>query len=179
MKRFLLALLLLLSIQTIVSQKKESNLFIEGSFMPSFAFNEDWTIDPDDDQDFLNATGVFFRVGLGYNIIDRFLISMNAGYDYHIQDVIHAFPTYLKLRYNISNVDDNSFFIQYSRGRMWRPAQRFPDGDYNAYGIGYELESDTRWNLIFELTYHVKDISGFVGIDNIQSVSLGVGFRFH
>lgn len=146
--------------------------------MPSFAINENWTLDPDDDQDFLNATGVFFRVGLGYEIKERFLISMNAGYDYHIPDVIHAFPTYLKLRYNISNVDDNSFFFQYSRGKMWRPAQRFPDGDYDGFGLGYEFESDTRWNLVFELTYHVKDITGFEGIDTIQSLSLGVGFRF-
>ena len=178
MNRLLLSLFLLFFLNNTFGQQKKSGLFIEGAFMPSFAFNEDWTLDPDDDQEFLNVTGAFFRIGLGYEIKERFLISMNAGYDYHTQDVIHAFPTYVKLRYNITNIDDNSFYFQYSRGKMWRPAQRFADGDYDGFGLGYEIESDTRWNLIFELAYHGKEISGFEGIDNLQSISLGIGVRF-
>lgn len=178
MKQFLLSLFLLFILQNSFSQDKKNKPFFEGTVMPTFAINENWTLDPDDDETFLVVTGAFFRLGVGYQFGNRLLLSLNAGYDHHFPYAINAFPTYVKLRYNLWTDFDQSWFFQFSRGKMWRPSARFSDGDYYNIGMGYELESSSRWKPIVTFAYHRKKINGFETTNNLESISLGFGFRF-
>lgn len=178
MKQYLLSLFLLFILHNSFAQDRKNKPFFEGTFMPTLAVNENWTLDPDDDQEFLNVTGTFFRFGVGYQFGKRLLLSLNAGYDHHFPYAINAFPTYVKLRYNLWTDYDQSWFFQYSRGRMWRPSSRFSNGDYYNIGMGYELEADSRWKPIIKFTYHRKKINGFETTNNLESFSIGFGFRF-
>ena len=179
MKQLLLTICLLFILQSTYGQEKKIKPFFEGSFKPTFAINEDYTIDPDGDINILRLTGTFFRFGFGYQFGRRVLVSLHAGYDYHFPDAIHAFPTYARFRFNVWNREDENLFLQYSQGKMWRPSNRFSDGDYYNFGFGYELESDSRWKPVIQITYHRKSLTGFENLNNLESVSLGIGFRFY
>ena len=160
-----------------LSQEKKIKPFFEGSFMPTVTVNEDWDFGLDD-ENFLVFSGTFFRLGVGYQLGNRFLLSLNAGYDYHFPYNIHAFPTYAKLRYNIWTDTEQAFFFQFSRGKMWRSSGRYSDGKYFSTGLGYELESDSRWKPIITFTYHRKQINGLEDLNTLESISIGLGFRF-
>ena len=121
MKHLLLSFMFLFVTQNSLSQEKKTHSFFEISTRFTFNVNEDFTFDPDDDETFLEASAAFLRLGIGYMFGDRFSASIHAGYDYHPIHAIHAFPTYAKLRYNLWSDIEDSFFIQYGRGKMWRP----------------------------------------------------------
>uniref|UniRef100_A0A7S2K333 Outer membrane protein beta-barrel domain-containing protein n=1 Tax=Leptocylindrus danicus TaxID=163516 RepID=A0A7S2K333_9STRA len=178
MKRFFLPLFLLFTIYTSFGQEKKIKPFFEVTFMPTIAINEDYTVDTDDDETFLRLSATFFRLGVGYQFGNRVLLSVNAGYDHHFPYAINAIPTYVKLRYNLWTDFEQSWFFQFSRGKMWRPADRFSDGDYYNVGMGYELESGSRWKPIIKFTYHRKNINGFEDDGVLESISIGIGFRF-
>jgi hypothetical protein len=178
MKQSLLTLFSLFILCSSFGQAKKIKPFFEGTFMPTVAINEYWTLDPDDDETFLKLTGAFFRLGVGYQFGNRLLLSVNAGNDHHFPYAINAIPTYVKLRYNLWTDYEQSWFFQYSRGKMWRPSSRFSDGDYYNVGMGYEIESDSRWKPIIKFTYHRKKINGFENTGNLESISIGIGFRF-
>ena len=178
MKNTFLFFALLFVLQNTSAQEKKIKTFFEGSFKPTFAINENWTLDPDDDETFLNLTGAFVRFGVGYQFGKRFLVSLNAGYDHHIPFAINAFPTYAKLRYNVWTDSERAFFVQVSNGKMWRPSSRFTDGNYFNAGFGYEFESDSRWKPILTFTYHKKQVDGFESSGRLESIAIGIGFRF-
>lgn len=178
MKKGLLCIFTIFIFQNTIAQEKKIKPFFEGSFRLTVAVNENFTIDPDDDETFLLASGTFFRFGLGYMFGNKFSASLNAGYDHHIPYAINAFPTYAKVRYNVWGDFEGALFVQYSRGKMWRPSSRFTDGDYYNFGLGWELESGSRWKPIIQFTYHNKKIQGFEDSGNLESISLGFGFRF-
>ena len=178
MKPLLLSFMFLFVTQNSLSQEKKTHSFFEISTRFTFNVNEDFTFDPDDDETFLEASAAFLRLGIGYMFGDLFSASIHAGYDYHPIHAIHAFPTYAKLRYNLWSDIEDSFFIQYGRGKMWRPSSRFADGDYYNLGFGWELKRQHRWKPTILFTYHRKKIKGFRDSGNLHSVSLGFGFRF-
>jgi len=178
MKKLLLLTFSLFVFQNFHGQEKKIKPFFTGSFKLTFAVNEDFTIDPDDDQTFLIPTATFFRFGFGYRFGEKFLLSVNGGFDHHFPYAINAFPTYATARYNIWGGTEDSFFIQYSRGKLWRPSTRFSDGDYSNVGLGWQLESGSRWKPLIKLTYHRKEIQGFEDSGNLDSISLGFGFIF-
>ncbi len=178
MKHILLSFFLLSITLSATAQGKKISPFITGSFDVSFTVNENFTLGEDDGESFLIPTGTFFRFGAGYEFHNRFLLSLNAGYDYHFPYAINAFPTYVAARYNIWNNEGDAFFIQYGRGKMWRPSFRYSDGDYYQYVVGWEFESDSRWKPMLQLSYHRKHITGFEDRGVLESLSLGIAFRF-
>ena len=181
MKKLLLFVCTLFLIQTLNAQEAQEKTirpFFTGSFKLTFAVNENFTLDPDDDETFLKLTGTFFRFGVGYQFGKRFSLSLNAGYDHHFPYAINAFPTYVTARYNLWGDIEGSFFTQFSRGKMWRPSSRYEDGDYYNFGIGWQLYADSRWKPVIKLLYHRKNIRGFEDSGTLESVSVGIGFRF-
>jgi hypothetical protein len=176
MKTLLLIITFLFAIQ-ISSQEKIGRPFITGSSSFSLAINENYTLDPDDDEPLIVPSGIFFRLGFGYEFKRRLAISFNAGFDYHWNYAISAFPTYGTLKYNITEREDDAFFVEMSYGKMWRPSNNYPDGNYYGLGIGVQVAGENRWNTIIKLDFHRKGIIGFEN-NKINSISLGIGFSF-
>ncbi len=111
-------------LQNSLSQEKKTHSFFEISTRFTFNVNEDVTFDPDDDETFLETSAAFLRLGIGYMFGDRFSASIHAVYDYHLRYAIHAFPTYVKLRYNLWSDIEDSFL--YSTAEAKRGV-RLPD----------------------------------------------------
>ncbi len=178
MKKLLLFVFALFIIQSFQAQKKNIRPFFAGDFKLTFAVNENFTLNPNDDQSFLEPTATFFRLGFGFEFGEKFSLSLHGGYDYHFPYAINAFPTYATARYNIWGDSEEAMFVQFSKGKMWRPSSRFSDGDYHNFGVGWQLESGSRWKPIIKIIYHSKKIKGFEESGNLNSISLGFGFRF-
>lgn len=160
------------------AQNKTVRPFFSGTFHLTFAVNEYFTLNPDDGEPLLIPTATFFRFGFGYQMGSKFAVSAHGGYDYHFPYAINAFPTYFTARYNLWGDFEESFFLEASRGKMWRPSFRYSDGDYYNIGIGWLLETGSRWRPEIKLMYHQKKIRDFDNSGNLESISLGIGFRF-
>lgn len=161
----------------VLSQEKLGNPFFTGSSSLSFAINENYTLDPDDGEPLIIPTAIFLRLGFGYEFKKRVAISFNAGFDYHWNYATSAFPTYGSLRFNITEDEDDTFFTEISYGKMWRPSDKYPDGNYYGFGIGTQVAGEKRWNTIIRLDFHRKGILGFEN-NKLDSISLGIGFTF-
>lgn len=158
-------------------QEKPGRPFFTGSSNITLGVNENYTLNPDDDESLLEPAALFLRLGFGYEFKRRIAVSFNAGFDYHWNYATSAFPTYTSLRFNITEREDDTFFTEVSYGKMWRPSNRYPDGDYYAFGIGAQIAGEKRWNAILRLDYHRKGILGFEN-NRLESLSFGIGFSF-
>jgi hypothetical protein len=155
------------------SQEKLGRPFITGTFNFALGINENYTINNDEGEYLIEPAAIFLRTGFGYEFKKRVAISFNAGFDYHWNYAVSAFPTYGTLKYNITD-DDDTLFIEASYGKMWRPSLSYPDGNYYGFGIGVQVTGTNRWNTIVRLDIHRKGIYGFEN-NRIDSVSLGIG----
>ena len=133
--------------------------------------------DSADDQTFLVPSAIFLRMGFGYEFFNRLALSVNAGFDYHWNYAVSAFPMYGTLRYNIFAKEGNAFFVETSYGKMWRFSSNYPDGNYYGFGTGFQVAGEKRWNTIIRLDFHRKGILGFEN-NRLDSVSFGLGFSF-
>jgi hypothetical protein len=176
MKKILLIFIFIIT-QQIVSQDKIGRPFVTGSVNFTLGINENYTLFNDDDESFLVPAAAFFRVGFGYEFAKRVGISFNSGFDYHWNYAVSAFPTYGTLKYNITEDEDDAFFAEVSYGKMWRPSDRYPDGNYYGFGLGVQVAGENRWNTIIRLDFHRKGIYGFEN-NRLDSVSFGIGFSF-
>ncbi len=176
MKQILLFIIIFCGTQTLVSQEKKGTPFFTSSLNFTFGRNE-FDEGFGDDEPFLAPAAVLIRAGFGYQFNKRFAASFNAGFDHHWKESINAIPTYGTLRYNIAEKHDNSLFIESSIGKMWRPSDKYPDGNYYGFGIGLQISGEKRWNTLLKLDFHRKTIPGFEN-SRLDSVSLGFGFSF-
>lgn len=177
MKKLGILLFLFCSLQ-INAQEKLGRPFFTGSSNLSLGINENYVLfQPEDEEYLLDLTGIFFRVGFGYEFKRKVALGFNAGYDYHWNYDTSAFPTYSTLKYNITEDEDDTFFVEMSYGKMWRPSHKYPDGNYYGFGIGVQVAGENRWNTIVRLDFHRKGIIGFEN-NRLDSVSLGIGFSF-
>ena len=176
-KKVLLLFIVFCSLQSF-AQEKLGRPFFTGSINFSIGLNENYVLfQPDDDEYLIDFTGIFLRTGFGYEFQKRVAISLNAGFDYHSRYAVSAIPTYGSLKYNITEREDDAFFVEMSYGKMWRPSNRYPDGNYYGFGIGSQFAGENRWNMILKLDFHRKGIFGFKN-NRIDSFSLGIGFSF-
>lgn len=170
--------LLLLSSSLIISQEKFGKPFFNASVNVSLAFNENYVLfDDEDDESMLIPSAVFFRAGFGYEFMKRVAISVNAGFDYHWNYAVSAFPMYGTMRFNIFEDEGDSFFVEASYGKMWRLSSNYPNGSYYGFGTGVQIAGEKRWNIIVRLDFHRKGIIGFEN-NRLDSVSFGIGFSF-
>lgn len=176
MRKILLIIVFIISIK-ISAQEKIGRPYITGSVNFTLGLNENYTLFNNDEETFLIPAAAFFRIGFGYEFAKRIGISFNSGYDYHWNYATSAFPTYGSLKYNISEREDDTFFVEMSYGKMWRPSIQYPDGNYYGLGIGAQFAGAKRWNGILRLDFHRKGIFGFKN-NRLDSVSFGVGFSF-
>ncbi len=148
--------------------------FIAGSLNTTFAINQRNT-QGEEPSSFIEPTSILMRVGAGFQFNERWATSVNFGFDHHFQYIINSIPLYGGLRYNFVITDGEAFFIETSFGRIIRPSERFENGNYYKIGVGLlSLEHET-WNGSLHIDFHRKKLKGFID-DNLDSISLGVGF---
>ena len=177
MKQTLLLLFSFIIIQNSLSQQKSIATFFNADFNLTFRVNEHYELGNDNDETLLIPSGTLIRLGFGYEYKKRVAVSFNTGFDYHFPYSILALPAYFGVQYNIWSREDDAFFIRANVGKLWRPSKRFSDGNYRAFGLGWQFESGSRWKPTIKLMYHRKNIRDFEN-GRLESISLGIGFTF-
>ena len=176
MKKLFLILLILFWFNSF-SQEKPGRAFVKGNINFVLGINENYSLFEDDDESLIIPTGVFARVGFGYEFKKRIALSFNTGYDYHWNYAVSAIPTFGNLQFNLWRNGDNVFFTDVSYGKMFRMSKNYIDGNYYGFGFGYQIEGEKRWNTIFRFDLHRKEILGFNN-NRLDSFSFGIGFSF-
>ena len=177
MKKTLLFIAVFALIQQLFSQERYNKPFFTTSIATTLTVNENYTLDSDDGEPFLLPNSLIARIGLGYQLHRRVLVSLHAGFDHHWGYNINAIPTYGTFRFNIRENDGDALFMETSYGKLWRPSPRFSDGNYYGLGLGIASKISSRIESSVRFKYHRKSILGFE-INRLDSFSLGVGFRF-
>lgn len=177
MKKTLLSTALICLAQLSFSQNTYKRPFFMTSLATTLTINENYTLDADDGEPFLLPSSIILRTGVGYQLHRRFLLSVHAGFDHHWGYDISAIPAYGTFRFNITERDGNTFFIETSYGKLWRPSKRFSDGNYSGIGIGFEAENQPNRKSSLRLKYHRKSILGFEN-NRLDSFSIGFGLSF-
>ncbi|MCI2229270.1 hypothetical protein MC378_08850 [Polaribacter sp. MSW13] len=176
MKKLLLLVLIAFSSLKVTSQEKDIKSFFTSSLNFTLARNE-FDEAFGDDEPFFSPAALFLRTGFGYEFQKRIAISFNVGFDYHWNYAVSAFPTYGTVKYNITEDALDTFFVEMSYGKMWRPSSKYADGNYYGFGIGTQIAGEKRWNTIIRIDFHRKGIHGFKN-NRLDSFSFGVGFSF-
>tara|TARA_R110000787_G_scaffold7987_5_gene26867 strand:+ start:84 stop:620 length:537 start_codon:yes stop_codon:yes gene_type:complete len=178
MKKILLIAFSFFIFQSTTGQEKNGVPFFSADFNLTFRVNENFEFGDDNDETFFVPSETLLRFGFGYEFKKKFAVSFNAGFDFHFDYSIGTIPTYLSFQYNIWNRGDDAFFVRFNTGRLWRLADRYSDGDYRGYGIGWRIESESKWKPVIKIMYHQKKIKNFEG-GSLDNVSLGFGFSFY
>ncbi len=173
MRKILFLIIILFTIQTLSAQEKKGFPFFTASLNSTFAINEEYTLQ-DDDQPLFVPSAILLRVGFGYQFNRRWAAGLHAGFDHHFSYGINAIPTYGSLRYNITENDGDAFFVEARYGKMWRPSPEFGDGNYYGVGVGMTIFGGDRSRGTLHLDFHRKKIAGFEN-GSLDSVSLGIG----
>jgi len=177
MKNVLYFIVLFCLVQPTCSQEEYKRPFFTTSLATTLTINENYTIDADDGEPLLLPNSIILRVGFGYQLHRRVLASVHTGFDHHWGYNINAIPAYGTLRFNISENDGDAFFMETSYGKLWRPSNKFSDGNYYGLGIGFEFESESNIKSSLRFKYHRKTILGFEN-NRLDSFSIGLGFLF-
>jgi hypothetical protein len=178
MTKKLPAIILLFIVFQTKAQDNSGRPFITGDTNFTLAINPHWNgFNEDDDESFLTPAAAFFRLGFGYEFKKRVAVSVNGGYDVHWFNDVDTFPIYLGLKYNIFEKYDDAFFSEVRYGKLFTTSPKYPDGDYFAIGLGWQMAGEKRWNLILRTDYHEKQIIGFKN-SRLASLSFGIGFSF-
>ncbi|CAI8343565.1 MAG: Uncharacterised protein [Polaribacter sp. SA4-10] len=177
MKNTLLFIALFGLYQPLFSQEKYSIPFFTTSIATTLTVNENYTLNNDDGEPFLLPNSLIARIGFGYQLHRRVLVSLHAGFDHHWGYNINAIPTFGTFRFNITENDGDALFIETSYGKLWRPSSRFSDGNYYGFGIGIASKISSRIESSVRFKYHRKSILGFEN-NRLDSFSLGIGFSF-
>ena len=73
----------------------------------------------DNDETLINPSALFVNNTIGYQFDKRTALGLNFEYDYHSQQGLHFFPTYLNLKHNII-ADDGNVFVRAGYGTLLR-----------------------------------------------------------
>ena len=96
-----------------------------------------------------------FNCKTGSSLTDhnRVSLSVNGGFDFHWNYATSAFPTYGTLRFNITEDGGDAFFVETSYGKMWRPSNNYPNGNYYGVGLGWQIAGESRLNTIVKIDF--------------------------
>jgi len=80
-----------------IAQKKISGPFYKFSLATTLQINEDWTVDTDDDEPFLETNALFFNNTVGFQFDERSSISLNFEYDWHSKQGLNFFSILFRI----------------------------------------------------------------------------------
>lgn len=83
MKKTLLFIAIFGFIQQLFSQEKYPKPFFTTSIATTLTVNENYTLNSEDGEPFLLPNSLLARIGFGYQLHRRALLSLHAGFDHH------------------------------------------------------------------------------------------------
>ncbi len=175
MKKFIFLFLSVFNILILFSQQKNGKSFFDTNANLTFKLNENFEFGNTNDEPFFVPSEILIRFGIGYEYKKKITISFNTGFDYHFDYFIGTIPTYFTFQYNLWTKEDDAFYVLFNTGRLWRLAERFSDGDYRAFGVGWRFESGRKLKPTLKIIYHQKKIKNFEN-GSYDNISLGIGF---
>lgn len=163
---------------------KISGPFYKISLATTLKINEDYTVEPDDGEPFLEPSAFFVNNTVGYQFDRRSLISLNFEYDWHSEQGLHFFPAYLGFQYNIlhfedlidGNIDQSNVFIRGGYGTFLSLGKSFEKGNMYKFGLGFQGQIDDKNNsILFGLDFTRKRF-GYRTLEGLSSVSIFLEF---
>lgn len=163
---------------------KTSGLFYKISLATTLKINEDWTIETDDDETFLEPSALFVNNTFGYQFDRRSSIELNFEYDWHSEQGLHFFPGYLGFRHNIIHfeelIDDrysqSNFFIRGGYGTLLSLGKSFEKGNIYKFGIGFQGQIDDYNNSILIGLDFTRKRFGYRTLEGLSSISIFLEF---
>ncbi|MDO5978464.1 hypothetical protein [Flavivirga spongiicola] len=158
-----------------IREEKTSGFFYKISLATTLTINEDYTVNNDDGETLINPSAFFVNNTIGYQFDKRTSLGLNFEYDYHSQQGLHFFPTYLSLQHNII-ADDSNFFVRGGYGSLLGVSKDFEKGNMYKLGIGVQMfDDDFRNSLLIGLDFTRKRF-GYKTLEGLSSVSIFLEF---
>lgn len=154
---------------------KTSGIFYKISLAGTLTVNENYTIETDDDETFIDLNGIFINNTLGYQFDEKSSIGLNLEYDYYIRQYFNFFPAYLNFTYNILDFDDK-VFVRGGYGRLLDLGKAFEKGTMYTFGVGgrfYDENFKNSW--LIGLDFSRKRF-GYKQDEKLTSVSIFIEF---
>lgn len=173
-------LLFLFSSISIFSQTKSEKthgLFYKFSLATTLTINEDYTIEPEDGEPFLNPSALFVNNTVGYQFDKRAALGLNFEYDWHSKQGLHFFPAYLSFQYNIL-AKDNNVFIRGGYGTLLGISKDFEKGNMYKFGAGTQIFSNSRKSAVLLGLDFTRKRFGYKNLEGVSSVSIFLEFMF-
>ena len=158
-----------------IEKEKTNGIFYKISLASTISINKEYTLNQDDDSGpLINPSALFVNNTVGYQFDKRTSIGLNFEYNYHSQQGLHFFPTYLNLQHNII-VDDTNLFIRGGYGTLLGMGRSFEKGNMYKLGIGIQDVFQNNNSLLFGLDFTRKRF-GHQTLEGLSSVSIFIEF---
>lgn len=158
-----------------VEKEKINGIFYKISLASTLSINKEYTLDQDDDSgSLINPSALFVNNTVGYQFDKHTSVGLNFEYNYHSQQGLHFFPTYLNLQHNII-VDDTNLFVRGGYGTLLGMGKSFEKGKMYKLGIGVQDVFQNNNSLLFGLDFTRKRF-GHQTLEGLSSVSIFLEF---
>lgn len=165
-------------------QIKISGPFYKISLATTLKINEDWTVETDDDETFLEPSALFINNTIGYQFDRRSLISLNFEYDWHSEQGLQFFPAYLGFQYNIIHFESgfneyiyqSNVFIRGGYGTFLSLGKSFEKGNMYKFGLGFQGQVDDSNNSILIGLDYTRKRFGYRTLEGLSSISIFIEF---
>ncbi len=192
MKNKILILFVLFSISFAYSQEQQTVPFYKKpryfvSACGTLVKNPYWNLSNSasfhdgDGEYFFDVGGFLIRNGLEVAYTEDILLGVGLGFDFQFNesygDLLTA-PIYFQTRVYLPIHLESPFFVQAGIGKLLKFAKFFETGNYYNFGLGYDsIDEFEKYAISIILEFHHKKIQSIIS-RRVNSVSIGVGFRF-
>lgn len=157
-----------------IAPEKTSGLFYKISLATTLTINEDYVaFDDDDSSTLIEPSALFINNTIGYKFDQRTMIGLNFEYNWHSEQGLHFFPSYLNLQHNII-LDDTSLFVRGGYGTLLGVGKSFEKGNMYKVGLGIEMV-DINNAFLLGLDFTRKRF-GYRNLEGLSSVSVFLEF---
>ena len=171
MKKILLVFLLIVSAEAISQKQINYNFSLNATLMLNEDFGEY------EDENLFVPNAFMFRNGFDVKLHKRFSAGVNVGFDWHPELDLLAIPYFVDGKFNISQIDDDRFYIGAGIGKLIKLGKAFERGNYFKFGLGYDIILRDSGGLQLNLDFHQKKIANFEN-GRLNSLSFGLGLFF-
>ena len=157
-----------------IAPEKTNGLFYKFSLATTLSINEDYVaFDEDDSSTLIEPSALFINNTIGYKFDQRTMIGLNFEYNWHSEQGLHFFPSYLNLQHNII-LDDTSLFVRGGYGTLLGVGKSFEKGNMYKVGLGIEMV-DINNAFLLGLDFTRKRF-GYRNLEGLSSVSIFLEF---
>ncbi len=192
MKNKLILLFALFSIVFVYSQEKNNTTFHQKpryfvSVCGTLVKNPYWTLSnsalfyDEGGEYFFNFGGFLIRNGFEVAYTEDILFGIGFGVDFQFNEPygkLFTAPVYFQTRTYLPFKRESPFFLQAGIGKLLNLGGAFEKGTYYNFGLGYDfIDEFEKYGISLILEFHHKRIPNIIS-GEVNSVSIGVGFRF-